>query len=197
MKIPRHLTKLVDTLRKLPGVGSRSAERFAYKILEWSPADQHAFAEVVKNIPTEIKKCSECGALTDEDCFLCGDTRRCATSLCVVATFKDIFPIESTGEFKGRYHVLGGLLSPLDRKLPENLSIEKLKERVETLGIQEILLALDSTLEGDTTSLWIKGELSSPRVKISRLAFGLPMGSSLDYVDGGTLARALSSRREF
>lgn len=197
MKIPRHLTKLIDSLKKLPGVGSRSAERFAYKIIEWSPAELAAFAEVVSNVPHSIKRCPECGALVDEGCSLCEDTRRCAKSLCVVATFKDIFPIENTGEFRGRYHVLGGLLSPLDRSLPENLSVGKLKERVKSLGIEEILLALDSTLEGDTTSLWIKNELAETPATISRLAFGLPMGSSLDYVDGGTLARALSSRREF
>ena len=197
MKTPRHLVKLIDCLKKLPGVGSRSAERFAYRLIEWTPAELALFSKLLAEIPSQLKSCPECGALTEEGCLLCDDPHREGRTLCVVSSFKEIFAIEATREFRGRYHVLGGLLSPLDRRGPETLSLPKLKARINTLGTEELLLALDSTLEGDTTSLWLKQELSSLPVKISRLAFGLPMGSSLDYVDGGTLARALSSRREF
>ena len=197
MKTPRHVAKLVESLRKLPGVGSRSAERFAYHLIDWSPEELNHLSTLVAEIPTRLKTCSDCGALIEESCSLCLDSDRNNHTLCVVATFKDIFSIESTHEFSGRYHVLGALLSPLDRQGPEKLSLSKLTRRIASLNTQELLLALDSTLEGDTTSLWLKRELSHLPIKISRLAFGLPMGSSLEYVDGGTLARALQSRREF
>lgn len=197
MQTPKHISKLVDSLRKLPGVGSRSAERFAYHLIDWSPEDLMTLSTLLSEIPIRLTCCPECGALIEESCSLCSDTRRYGEMLCVVATFKDIFTIEATREFMGQYHVLGGLLSPLDRQGPEKLSIGKLKERLARLNTQEVLLALDSTLEGDTTSLWLKRELAEHPIKISRLAFGLPMGSALDFVDGGTLARALQSRREF
>ena len=197
MQTPKHISKLVDSLRKLPGVGSRSAERFAYNLIDWSPQDLSTLATLLSEIPIRLTCCPECGALIEERCLLCNDTRRDGETLCVVATFKDIFAIEATREFLGQYHVLGGLLSPLDRHGPEKLSIDKLKRRLVSLNTQELLLALDSTLEGDTTSLWLKRELADHPLKISRLAFGLPMGSALDFVDGGTLARALQSRREF
>lgn len=197
MKIPRHLEKLIAALKKLPGVGSRSAERFAYKILEWSAEDQEKFGDLLKEIKGQILTCIDCGALYDSECSFCADPRRNGDVLCVVATFKDIFAIESTGEFKGRYHILGGLLSPLDRTYPEHLTLHKLKARAQALNVKEVLLALDSTLEGDATSLWIKEELKPLDITVSRLAFGLPMGSQLDYVDGGTLAKALASRSRF
>lgn len=197
MQTPKHISKLVDSLRKLPGVGSRSAERFAYHLIDWSPQDLSTLATLLSEIPLRLQACSECGALIEERCPLCADTRRHGQTLCVVATFKDIFAIEATHEFSGQYHVLGGLLSPLDRLGPENLTLPKLKDRLVHLQTQELLLALDSTLEGDTTALWLKRELAAYPIKISRLAFGLPMGSALDIVDGGTLARALQSRREF
>lgn len=197
MKTPRHVLKLVESLRKLPGVGSRSAERFAYHLIDWKPEELADFAGLISDIPVRLKNCDTCGALMEESCSLCENPHRENHTLCVVATFKDIFPLESTREFSGRYHVLGGLLSPLDHTGPEKLSLPKLKARIASLQVEELLLALDSTLEGDTTSLWLKKELSYLSIKISRLAFGLPMGSALDYVDGGTLARSLSSRREF
>lgn len=197
MKTPRHLTKLIDSLKKLPGVGSRSAERFAYRIIEWSPEALQEFSQVLSEVPLRLKGCDECGALMEDSCSLCEDGRRDNSILCVVASSKEIYSIESTREFRGHYHVLGGLLSPLDQICPKKLSIPKLKERIRKFGTQELLLALDSTLEGDTTALYLKQELADLPIKISRLAFGLPMGSSLDYVDGGTLARALMSRSEY
>ncbi|MCB1113665.1 MAG: recombination protein RecR [Chlamydiia bacterium] len=197
MKSLKHLEKLIDSLRKLPGVGGRSAERFAYKILEWPEADQKRFGSVIQELSDHIETCSECGLLYENECSHCLDEARSKDVLCVVATFKDINAIEETREFKGRYHVLGGLLSPLDDRLPEHLTLSQLKKRAETLQVKELILALDSTLEGDATSLWIKNELKGLNLKISRPAFGLPMGSQLDYVDGGTLARALQSRNDF
>lgn len=194
---PRHLEKLIQALRKLPGVGNRSAERFAYKILEWSDRDQETFGQLIKDIQNNILVCPDCGALIENDCSLCERNTGADDILCVVATFKDVFSIESTNEFRGRYHILGGLLSPLDHAMPEHLKLGNLRKRVEELNIKELLLALDSTLEGDATALWIKNEMKGLNIQISRPAFGLPMGSQLDYVDGGTLAQALSSRRVF
>ena len=117
--------------------------------------------------------------------------------MCIIATAKDVFAIEETGTFQGLYHVLGGLLSPLEGRHPQHLNFEGLKRRIETLKVQEITIALDSTLEGDTTALYLREQLQNFNIKVSRLAFGLPMGSSLDFVDGGTLSRAFSGRQGF
>ena len=135
--------------------------------------------------------------MIESSCPLCQDRGRDPTTLCVVASAKDIFLIEQTHEYEGLYHVLGGLLSPLQGMAPASHSIEKLKERVVRLGTKELILALDSTLEGDATALFLKKELEPLALKTSRLALGLPMGSSLDYIDGGTLARAFSGRHAY
>lgn len=195
---PEHLLKLIQMLKKLPGVGSRSAERFAFHLLDWDPDHLHDFADTVKQINVRLKQCSECGCLVgDSACHFCDLSRRTPKMLCVIASPRDAFSIEQTHEYRGLYHVLGGLLSPLDRRGPELLAVAPLIDRIKKHSIEEVVIALDSTLEGDATSLYIKQELSSLPVHISRLAFGLPMGSHLDYVDGGTLARALSGRHQF
>ena len=128
---------------------------------------------------------------------MCVEPRMKSGFLCLVASSRDALAIEETKQYRGLYHVLGGLLSPMDGIGPEKLNLPKLKERIQRLNIQELILALDSTLEGDATSLYLKRELSHFPIKISRLAFGIPMGSSLDYIDGGTLSRALSGRAIF
>ncbi len=198
MRYPVHLSVLVDHLKKLPGVGSKTAERFAFEMLEWPIGELRSFAEVVEQIPHKIKLCSTCGCLIAlEECGYCKPSNSPHPLMCIVANPRDVFAIEGTHTFKGYYHVLGGLLSPLDGRGPSQLPIDSLKKRIQTLNIAEIVLALDSTLEGDATSLYLKQELSPCGVQVSRLAFGLPMGSSLDYVDGGTLARALSARSTF
>ena len=198
MKYPPHLLRLIDVLRKLPGVGTKSAERFAFEMIGWSPSKIDEMAEVIKLSPIMLKHCQECGCLTDaEACYFCTSSHHRIRSLCLVATPRDVFAIESTHEYKGLYHVLGALLSPMDGTGPEKLNIQKLKNRIADLNIEELIIALDSTLEGDATSLYLKQELEHLNLSISRLAFGLPMGSSLDYVDGGTLARALSARGRF
>ncbi len=197
MKYPIHLTKVIEVLKKLPGVGRKSAERFAFEMLEWSQDSLNEMAETISLIPSKLNPCTHCGCLMDlKHCFFCDDSNRNAT-LCIIASPKDAFAIEATGEYKGLYHVLGGVLSPMEGFGPEKLNIEKLETRIKSLSITEIVVALDSTLEGDATSLYLKQELAPLNVQISRLAFGLPMGSSLDYVDGGTLARAFSGRGQF
>lgn len=199
MKYPQHLLKLIDVLRKLPGVGTKSAERFAFEMIGWDKEKLVTMADIIRTAPDLLKHCPECGSLTDETlCALCApDASPRANTLCVVAMPRDVFAIEATHEYKGLYHVLGALLSPLDRIGPEHIDIDKLKRRIADRQVRELIIALDSTLEGDATALYLKQELEPLELSISRLAFGLPMGSSLDYVDGGTLARALSARGRF
>jgi len=198
MRYPIHLRKVIEALKRLPGVGSKSAERFAFQLLTWQPEHLEEIAGLLKNIPDKLKHCTECGCLIGEEtCSFC-DEKRCSTgALCIISSSRDAFAIEETREYKGLYHVLGGLLSPMEGFGPDRLNLNKLKHRIKTLKIREVVIALDSTLEGDATSLYIKRELDTLGISISRLAFGLPMGSSLDYVDGGTLARALSARAKF
>ena len=198
MRYPDHLFKLIQMLKRLPGVGNKSAERFAFHLLTWSEDQLREFETIIGTIKHKLQQCGECGCLMgSKGCFFCPPSQRSTHVLCVIAFPRDVFAIEETREYDGLYHVLGGLLSPLDRRGPEHLSLPKLKERLATLQVKEVVIALDSTLEGDATALFLKQELTSYSVQISRLAFGLPMGSSLDYIDGGTLARALAGRNQF
>jgi recombination protein RecR len=198
MKYPQHLLKLIEVLKKLPGVGNKSAERFAFQLLTWPEARLQEMSEVIKDVPNRLKHCKECGCLSGEGaCYFCDSPRHKASSICVIASSRDAFSIEETREYKGLYHVLGGVLSPIDGFNADKLTINKLINRITLHNIQEVIIALDSTLEGDATSLYIKQELEHLKIPVTRLAFGLPMGSSLDYVDGGTLARAFSARGRF
>ena len=198
MHYPEHLLKLIQLLRRLPGVGGKSAERFAFHLMGWSDNHLRELGEAISLTKENLRQCDECGCLVDHTgCYFCASPQRDLSVICVVASPRDVFAMEETHEYRGLYHVLNGLLSPMDRRGPEHLSLSKLKNRLLKLQIKEIVVALDSTLEGDATALYIKQEFSQVPVKISRLAFGLPMGSSLDYVDGGTLARALAGRGHY
>ncbi len=181
----------------MPGVGAKSAERFAFHMLNWPPERLRAFADVVKGVPDLLFHCDNCGCLTDietQPCRWCDPKSRDSRVMAVIATPKDAFALEETASYRGHYHVLGGTLSPIDGRGPEALRLEPLKARLEALQTEELIIALDSTIEGDATSLYLKQVLAAPGRRLSRLAFGIPMGSALDYVDGGTLARALSGR---
>ncbi len=193
------MLKLIAFLKKLPGVGNKTAERFAFTMLSWQHEQLKDMGTFISDVKEHLRYCEECGALIGikEQCPLCTNANRDNAAICIVATAKDIFAIEDTREYKGLYHVLGGVLSPLDGNHVEHLTIPKLQERIEKLGVKEIILALDSTLEGDTTALYIKKIFKDKNINISRLAFGIPMGSALDFVDEGTLTRALAGRREF
>lgn len=198
MKFPSHLTKLIEVLKKLPGVGNKSAERFAFQLISWNKSELNEMASVIHDITTKIHQCAQCGCLADTtSCRFCDDSRMTFGVICVIASPRDAFALEETREFKGSYHVLGALLSPMDGRGPDALQLPKLRERILKHQIKELVIALDSTLEGDATSLYLKRELSDLPLNISRLAFGLPMGSSLDFVDGGTLARAFTGRAPF
>lgn len=198
MQYPNHLLQLIQVLKRFPGVGNKSAERFAFHLLNWPSEHLLELGKVVTTLKEKLKSCTECGCLIDEHkCAVCDLSRRDKRLMCVISSSREMYAIEETHEYKGLYHVLGGVLSPLEGRGPEHLSLPKLKERITSLGVQEIVIALDSTLEGDATSLYLKQELAEYPIRVSRLAFGLPMGSALEYVDGGTLARALTGRNQF
>ena len=198
MRYPGPLTTLIAILKKLPGVGNKTAERYAFHLLGWEPHKIEELITALKATTTEIATCEECGCFRDSSgCHYCTPQRAAEGSICIIASPRDLFAIEATGEQRGLYHVLGGPLSPLDGVGPESLNIDKLKRRIETHATQELVIALDSTIEGDATALYLKQEFNDYNLTISRLAFGIPMGSPLDYVDGGTLARALASRSPF
>ncbi len=197
-KYPTHLTSIIDFFKMLPGVGQRSAERYAFHILDWPKENLENFSEVLKNIPQEIRFCSKCHAMTPKDsCFYCDDPKRAQNQMCVVATAKDIFSVEDSLTYTGQYHVLGGLLSPASGFNSERLNIQTLLTRLKELHTSEVILVFDSTVEGDATTLFLKKELSTYQLKVSRLAFGIPVGSSLDYIDSSTLSRAFSGRQGF
>ncbi|MEM1283522.1 MAG: recombination mediator RecR [Chlamydiota bacterium] len=195
MKYPEHVIMLVNALRRLPGVGNKTAERYAFQMLEWKPDHLAELSQTVGTLHAKTRYCSDCGCLMDEEgCEFCVSDKRDGSTICVVSNIREVFAIEQMGEYKGLYHVLGGLLSPMDGVTSESLRVDELIRRAVNLTVKEVVIALDSTLEGDATALYLKKALSDCSVKITRLAFGIPMGSSLDYIDGGTLAYALSGR---
>ena len=194
------LQALLFELQKLPGVGPRSARRLAQHILKNGEKDSAALAGALVDLRKKIKKCPRCFQLTEEDgpCGICQDTSRDPEILCVVEQAFDVFRIESCGAFRGFYHVLQGAISPLRRVLPQDLTLEELQSRVAEGAVKELILAIDSDLEGDTTALYILKNLKrDPSLKISRLASGIPFGSDLEYVDDKTLWRAIENRSGF
>jgi recombination protein RecR len=201
MKYPKPLLTLISNLQKLPGVGKKTAERYCFDILSWSKEDLDTFAYHLFELKKKIGTCDVCQALLDlsdqKGCPFCDETKRDKTHLCILSSQKDLFAVESTHMFLGMYHILDGLLSPSNHFSPKDLHLDRLKERILTLGTKEITLALDATLEGDATSLFLKKELEPLNVKISRLALGMPIGACLDFIDEGTLSKALSERTVF
>jgi recombination protein RecR len=198
MQYPEHILKLIAIFKKLPGVGTKSAERFAFHILDWPTEKLQEMAQTIEMTSFHLKNCEECGSLLETACSFCQVARGRNTEIvCVVGSCKDIYLIEQTHAFDGLYHVIGGLLSPLLGRSPSPIAIQKLKERIKKNSIKEMILALDPTLEGDATALYLKKEVETFNLKTSRLALGLPMGSSLDFIDGGTLARALAGRSNY
>ncbi len=188
------LSKLIGHFEKFPGIGPRTAQRLALFILKQPESTIRDFSKALLEAHSNVGRCKKCFNLTSEDeCEICRNTERNQKLICVVAETKDLLALERAREFKGVYHVIGGLISPMDSVGPELLEIRSLVERVSKSKIDEIILALTPSVEGDTTSLYI-GKLLSPFTKVTRIAYGLPMGSELEYVDEVTLARALEGR---
>lgn len=194
MRFPEELLKLIGLLKKWPGVGTRTAERFAFELLSWDTSDLKALASTLDHIRDKVPPCPTCGCLTDQgQCKFC--TQRDASLLCIIASAKDAYAIEETGHYRGLYHVVEHLLSPLDGRHTSTLRLDRIQKRIEENKTREIIIAFDSTLEGDTTALYLKNHLANPSLSISRLAFGLPVGSSLEHIDTGTLTRSFAGRQ--
>ena len=190
---PKSANILIEQLAKLPGIGKATAQRLAFFILKSNQKDNIALANAVKEIKEKITFCFDCGVMAESEmCSICLDENRDEKIICVVEEPQDIYSFEKTNSFKGRYHVLGGVLSPLDGIGPDELNIENLYKRVE-IGM-EVILATNPSVEGDTTCLYLSGKLEDRGVKVTRLARGLPVGSDLEYMDELTLARAMEGR---
>jgi recombination protein RecR len=194
---PRPLAQLLEQLEKLPGIGPKSAQRLAFHILRSPQSDCENLAHAIASVRHNIKPCTRCGNFTDvEICDICTNPRRESTFLCVVAEPRELLAVENSGEFRGRYHVLNGLLNPIEGVGPEQLSIEALVRRLSEEGVQEVVLALSATVEGETTANYLVNVLKPRNVRITQLARGLPFGGDLDYADQMTIAGALRGRRE-
>ncbi|MEB3272315.1 MAG: recombination mediator RecR, partial [Prochlorothrix sp.] len=192
----RPLARLIEELQRLPGVGSKTAQRLALHILNRPLEEVQALADALVQAKEEVGYCTVCFHLSaDPVCEICRSLSRDPATLCVVADSRDVIALEKTREFKGQYHVLGGLISPMDGIGPEQLHINPLVRRVNQNQIQEVILAINPSVEGETTTLYV-GQLLKPFTKVTRIAFGLPMGGDLEYADEVTLARALEGRRE-
>ena len=192
------LQDLIDELGRLPGVGPKSAQRIAFHIIQSDRVDVSRLAEVLKTVKERVKFCTICGNISEEElCKICRDPRRDNTSICVVEESKDVIAIEKTREFKGKYHVLGGAISPIDGIGPENLRIRELMQRLAETEIAEVIIATDPNLEGEATATYLTRLIKPLGVKVSRLASGLPVGGDLEYADEVTLGRAFEGRRSY
>lgn len=194
---PPGLERLVQLLTKLPGIGRKSATRIALRLMEAPEGESGELASAIVDARRRTRHCGTCGGLTEDDpCPICRDARRDATVVCVVERPSDILALERTGRFRGLYHVLGGLLSPLDGVGPEDLRLEMLARRAAAGGLEEVILALNPTAEGEATSLYVGKLLAPLGVRVTRLASGLPVGGDLDLADDLTLGTALDERRD-
>jgi len=197
MEYAKPLAKLVGEFEKLPGIGPKSAQRLAFHVLRMSDDNAQALAAAVIDVKEQIRLCPVCYNYTDQDrCAICSDAKRDGSLLCVVAEPRDVVAMEKTHEFRGVYHVLGGVISPMDGIGPEMLKIRELVNRVGEDGIKEVVLATNPTIEGDTTSMYIAGLLKPLGVLVTRIAHGMPVGGDMDYADQATLIQALQWRRE-
>ncbi len=191
------LAKLIEEFQRFPGVGPKSAQRMAFYVLSMSADSVRGFAHAVVDAKEKVKNCSRCFHLSSEDpCELCSSDKRDRSVMCVVAESRDVIAIERTREYKGSYHVLTGLISPLDGKGPDQLSIRELINRVHESEVKEVILAINPTIEGDTTVLYLTRLLKPLGAKVTRIAFGLPMGADMEYADDVTLSKALEGRRD-
>lgn len=197
MKYTRPLLKLIEEFQKFPGIGPKSAERIAFHIVNQDIKHVEELSKAILEAKTQIRRCFICQNLSaNEPCEICANSSRDKRIICVISESKDLVAVERTNEFKGTYHVLRGLISPLDGIGPENLSIKELLGRVSKNNLNEIILALDTSTEGEATTLYLHRVLSPLCSKITRLAFGLPVGTELEYADELTLARAIENRTE-
>ena len=194
---PNSIKNLIESFKSLPGIGEKTAERLTFAVLELEEEQAEFFSESIINLKKNIHKCKVCNTLTENElCFICENKLRNNDVLCVVEDTKSVFLFEKLGMFDGYYHVLNGLISPLDGVNPEDIGLDKLIERITNEKFKEIILAFKPSIEGETTALYIKKILSDMDIVVSKLASGLPIGAEMEYVDSLTLERALLDRKE-
>lgn len=194
---PRALTRLVNELSRLPGIGEKTATRMAMVILDRDRDYAASLGQALFELHDNVQRCQVCNALSEEDvCAICADDERDPSLLCVVQSYGDLVAIERTGTFGGRYHVLRGLIRPLDGVGPEAIGIDQLEERVKREGCEEVIIATSASVEGESTALYIRDRLAPAGVRLSRIARGLPLGGEVEYADRATLGRALASRQK-
>ena len=193
----KSVENLINEFRKLPGIGPKSAKRIVFFLLKLSHSDILKFSRNLIEMKEKVKFCSQCYSLTEEDiCHICRDQSRDRKKICIVEEVSDVIIIEKTGEYKGLYHILGGLLSPIENVGPEEIRVPRLLERVKANNIEEVIIALNPTVEGESTAVYLKKILVPFGVKVTKLASGLPVGGDLEYADEITIGRAISDRRE-
>ncbi len=191
------LATLVKLFSRMPGIGRKSAQRLALHILKSDPRDAERLGKTILELQSKVGFCESCGSITeDPECAICKDVTRNREIVCVVEGPQDVLILEKTGEYRGLYHVLHGVLSPIDGIGPDDLNLKSLEERVKTLNIKEVIIATNPSLEGDTTALYIRKALEAAPCSVTRLARGLPMGGTLEFADDVTLAGALERREK-
>lgn len=194
---PECVRKLIDSLKKLPGVGEKSAERMAFSIMSFSSDSLLDFSQSLIDINEKLKKCPICNNITDRDiCYICSDESRNNNTIFVVEKPKDIVLFEKIGNYNGRYHVLGGLISPLEGIGPEDINLSWLIDRVKNSSVEEVIIVLKPSIEGETTTQYIKKILENYKVKVSKIATGIPIGTEIEYIDTMTLEMAFEERKD-
>ena len=197
MKRPLVVIQLLEELKRMPGIGQKTAERLSFFLMRGSAERANKLADAIRNVKDKIILCSQCNGITEKNpCDICSDPKRDTSFLCVVEEPHDVYAMENMGYFRGIYHVLMGVISPLDGIGPSDLMIEALKERVMQNNIQEVVLATNPDMEGESTAVYIAKVLKSPNIKITRIARGLPIGSDIEYADEVTLMKSLEGRTE-
>jgi len=197
MRFPRAINNLIEAFSQLPSVGPKTAERYAFHLLKSSPEKLENLAKSLSELKANITVCSHCLAISETNpCSICADTQRKNGILCIVENIQDLISLEATKQYPGQYFILGGLINTIENIKPEDLNIQKLLQKIKTGEYKEIILALNFTLEGETTSLYLNKILTAYNLKVTRLAKGLPAGSDLEYADETTLATALKYRTE-
>ena len=195
---PDILTRTIESFKKFNGIGEKTAERLSLSILEMSMDDVEDFSKYIVDLKKNIKRCKICGHITDNDvCSICQSEYRNDNLICVVEDYKSVFMFEKTGNYEGKYHVLNGVISPIDGITPDELNIDSLVKRLTNItGDKEVIIALKPSIEGEATTMYLKKILEGKDVKITRLSYGIPMGVEIDYLDSITLDRALQDRKD-
>ncbi len=196
MIYPEEFQQLMDSFKNFPGIGDKSAERFVYAVDELDNDKIDAFSKNLQDFKKNIKRCSVCGHITNKDvCSICSSENRDKSLICVVEDSKSVFMFEKTGKYNGVYHVLGGLISPIDEVNPEDINLHSLINNRINNDLSEVIIALNPSLEGETTSLYIQKVLEKKNIKLSRLSYGIPMGADIEYLDPLTIIRAIDDRK--